>query len=44
MQNHLQTGCDVTSKVSTKLNALKVNPGKYLMRFGESDDLMEDVA
>ena len=41
---HILTGCDVTSKVGTKVNALQVNPAKYLSRFGENDSLLDDVA
>ena len=35
---HILTGCDVTSKIRTKVAALKCNPEKYLITFGEIDD------
>ena len=35
---HILTGCDVTSKIGTKVAALKCNPEKYLITFGEIDD------
>ena len=44
LKAHILTGCDVTSKVGTKVNALKANPAQYLSRFGENDSLLDDVA
>ena len=44
LKAHIMTGCDVTSKVGTKVNALQANLAKYLSRFGESDSLLDDVA
>ena len=32
------TGCDITSKIGTKVAALKCKPEKYLMTFGDTDD------
>ena len=34
----------MTSKVGSKTNALKVNPGDYLVHFGESGTLTDSVA
>ena len=36
---HTLTGCDITSKIGTKVAALKCKPEKYLMTtFGDIDD------
>ena len=35
---HILTGCDITSKIGTKVAALKCKPEKYLMTFGDIDD------
>ena len=44
LKAHILTGGDVTSKVGTKVNALKANPAQHLSRFGENDSLLDDVA
>ena len=31
---HILTGCDTTSKIGTKKEALKASPEKYLSKFG----------
>ena len=41
---HVLSSCDITSQVGSKTNVLKVNPGKYLMEFGESCTLQDSVA
>ena len=38
---HALTGCDITSKVGTKLAALKVGPEKYLEHFGKTTNEAE---
>ena len=35
---HILTGCDITSKIGTKVASLKCKPEKYLMTFGDIDD------
>ena len=37
LKAHILTGCDVTSKVGTKLAALNSDPELYLESFGESE-------
>ena len=41
---HVLSGCDITSQVGSTTNVLKVNPGKYLMEFGESCTSQDSVA
>ena len=43
MKAHILTGCDVTSKVGTKMGALRNDPELYLTQFGEQDYLTRDV-
>ena len=35
---HILTDCGITSKIGTKVAALKCKPEKYLMTFGDIDD------
>ena len=43
MKAHILTGCDVTSKVGTKVGALRNDPELYITQFGEQDYLTGDV-
>ena len=40
---HILTGCDITSKIGTKVAALKCKPEKYLMTFGDIDELLYEI-
>ena len=44
LKAHILTGCDVTSKVGTKLGALNCNPKFYLTDFGVEDKLSSEMA
>ena len=41
-KTHIQTGCDVTSKIGTRLAALKQKPSAYLQKFACQNDLTEE--
>ena len=38
LKTHILTGCDVTSKIGTKIAALNSEPEKYLKEFGEREE------
>ena len=41
---HIWTGSDKTSKIGSKKSAIKANPGLYLQRFGEENELSVEAA
>ena len=43
LQAHVLSGCDVTSKIGTKVSVLRHEPEKYLEHFGETETVPDDV-